>query len=569
MNIHDATAMHSVKLLVHCLALGAAKALSTTPFIETTTRALHNLDRATVRAVQVEKERKLRSVHNNRIFNALFINVPERPAPVPLSVSATEALPSLFPPGCLLRLGPNGAPANEGFMDGDGFVYCITFPPKDFAASGTFSSTYVDTRGRRLEKASPGKRFLGTLGSAPRGLPLLGNVILNAIRFRTLQCQKDTCNTALAEHGGRVLALMEQCPPSEIQVHRGGSVSTIAANCHLDGAVPTDDITGGSMSAHGRTCAVTGERIHVSYSSARAPYVRVDTYDAAGWQLQRTVAIDVACPTMLHDCAVTANYVVIFDFPLTLRTSRFWEDKFPIEYEPSYGARIGLLPRNATTDETIWFDCEPGVVLHAVNAYEKSDNTVTVQVLRSEPSTAQAFIVEYSPSFLYEYELDVSTKTVVTEKCLNPYEPVEFPAINNKFVGKAVDGVYCSSLRSIGGPLASHRQPLTGTSLDGVNKFCLSESPDHTKGSLEGKYSLPPSWFGVSEPTVVPKTDGTGEFVLLIASQVPERDAGHIRSQVMILDGNDLDAGPVWTSDLPHHVHYGLHSMFLEWNDMV
>lgn len=566
-----------VHLCVAVVASGSLNvnvdALLTRPFTATTTAAPKILDKATVRSIQVEKERLLRSEHDNDVFNALFVNVPERATPVLLPKAASAPnydgfLPTNFPPGCLLRLGPNGATATEGFMDGDGFLNCITFPPN--GERGTFSSTYVSTRGRKLEQANPGKRFLGTLGSVPRGLPLLQNVIRNAVSFWTLQSQKDTCNTALAEHGGRVLALMEQCPPSEIQVGKDGCVHTIANNCRLEGSVPYEALTGGAMSAHGRTCTVTRERIHASYTSASAPYIRVDTFDE-GFQFKKSVGVNVACPTMLHDCAITENYAVIFDFPLTLRTSRFLKDKFPVEYEPSYGARIGLLPRDAKEDQTQWFDCEPGVVLHAVNAFESTSNgKVTVQVLRSEPSTSKGYLEEYTPSFLYEYELDLMTNAV-KERCLNPFEPAEFPIINDAFVGKSAPSVYCTTIRSIGGPLTVHRQPLTGITLDGVAKFCLQDDPllERAKGDVVDKYSLPPTWFGVSEPTVVPKTDGPGEYVLLIATHVPEGDDAVLQSQVMVLDGDRLDRGPVWVRDLPHHVHYGLHSLFLEWKSMV
>jgi hypothetical protein len=82
----------------------------------------------------------------------------------------------------------------------------------------------------------------------------------------------------------------------------------------------------------------------------------------------------------------------------------------------------------------------------------------------------------------------------------------------------------------------------------------------------------------VSEPTVVPKTDGLGEFVLLIATKVPtnseeasEGAAIHskMQTQVVVLDGDHLVDGPIWQCDLPHHVHYGLHSQFLDWEAMV
>ena len=567
------------------------------------------LDPETIRRIQTEKEDDLRSVHDNIIFNALFLNVPEYPDPKPISFSSQSQphsqpqLPATFPPGCLLRLGPNGAPSHDGFMDGDGFINCITFPPSliqnlqtngddddddddmPSSHSGTFSSTYVQTRGRTLEASDPNqKKFLGTLGSVPYAFPLLRSVIVNAINFRTLQCQKDTCNTALGLHDGRILALMEQCPPCEIQVTRTGRIQTIADTCRLNDAIPWSPVTGGSLSAHGRTCPITKERIHVSYDSNSEPYIRVDIFDRK-FQLQRSIPVNVPCPTMVHDCAISNQYVVILDFPLTLRTTRFLKNQFPVEYEPEYGARIGLLSRNDADDSNIrWFECEPGIILHTVNAYDDIEhNKVVVQALRSDPRGTKGYLEEFTTSYLYEYELDLNSGTVLSERYLNPYEPVEFPIINPNYTGqKSNTAVYCSSVRSIGGPLLHHKQPVTGITISGVTKFTLRpDNDDIQKGDVVDSFVLPLPWMVVSEPTVVPKTDGTGEYVLLIATKViaPSNTGSGTRtkndqlpvqqSQVVVLDGDHLSDGPVWQCDLPHHVHYGLHSLFVDWESMV
>ena len=168
--------------------------------------------------VQKDAEAYARSIHDtNRLFamNALFVNIPERPHPTPCSMSQesrASSLPSDLPRGCLLRIGPNGASTEEGFLDGDGIVHCITLPP-DGEGDIKYTATYVDTKGRKLERAvGNGKTFGGTLGAAPEGLPMLSNLLWNGLTFGTLDVQKDTCNTAIAVSGDRVLALMEQSP---------------------------------------------------------------------------------------------------------------------------------------------------------------------------------------------------------------------------------------------------------------------------------------------------------------------------------------------------------------------
>lgn len=531
-------------------------------------------NKAENKRLQEESEKEARSRHDNDIFNALFVSVPERPNPVPYK--ALGNLPSDFPPGCLLRLGPNGALENEGFLDGDGMIHCMTFPLS--GKQGTYSATYVDTKGRKIEKQSKSdKRYRGSLGAAPYGYPLLKTLVRNMLEFKTIQAQKDTCNTAIAEHGGRVLALMEQCPPSEIEVLLDGSIRTKESASRLDGAIPSNDpITGGALSAHGRTCPITKDRIHVSYGSSSKPYVRVDTFSPGNWNLRESIGVETAAPVMVHDCAITPSFVVVFDFPLTVRPIRLLKNRFPVEYEPSYGARIGLVPRNGSGDDTIWFECDPGVILHAVNAYEK-DGKVIVHALRSEPKTTGSFLSQYATSFLHEWTLDLSTGKC-TEECLNPNSIVEFPVIDSKFHGlEEAPAVYCAAVSTVGGPLLVNRAPAQGILLDGVSKLALRDQEDVKKGDAIGRYVLPEDWYSVSEPTLVPKKGTTsGEYVLMIATNAPKgtswqskEDIAKLKSQVLLLDGDRLEDGPVWSAELPYHVPYGLHSCFVDWETMV
>ncbi len=553
--------------------------------ISTRTTTYNDLNKEKIIALQVEAEKLAYANHDDYAMNALFVNIAENPNPRPC-FSNISAFPLDLPRGCLLRIGPNGAPEEEGFLDGDGMIHAITIPPKSI---GMYSSTYVQTNGRKLEQQSIEKgnnfKFRGTLGSAPKGWKMLQNLMQNAIDFQTLSCQKDTCNTAMAQSGNRILALMEQSRPSEVTVDKNGKVTTIGSMVTLDGTIENAPITGGNFAAHGRTDPDTNERIHVSYNSNSKPFVKVDIFEE-NWKLKSSIDVDVPTPIMVHDCAITANYVVIFDFPLTIRPKRFLSNIFPVEYEPENGARIGLTKRSSDMngeEVTQWFDVEPGVVLHLANGYENDDGHVVIHGARAVPKTDGSYIVEYSSSFLHEWILDPESNQVLVDRCLNPNEIVEFPAIEDRMV--AAKSKYCYTLKTtgIGPPMKQFNTPKTGVLLDGLLKFSLLDDPEDgsSAGDVIGRFMLPIDWHFVSEPTVVNKTGDENEhYVLIIATEVPmdNRDVNHaefaleknaMRSQLMILDGNDISKGPCMTVDLPSHVNYGLHSLFVPWDTMV
>ena len=80
----------------------------------------------------------------------------------------------------------------------------------------------------------------------------------------------------------------------------------------------------------------------------------------------------------------------------------------------------------------------------------------------------------------------------------------------------------------------------------------------------------------MSEPTVVTKTSGDGQYILMIATYVPPEEARNcsheelatdgqsMKSQFMVVDGDDMNK-PVFVANLPYHVNYGLHSEYLDW----
>ena len=43
---------------------------------------------------------------------------------------------------------------------------------------------------------------------------------------------------------------------------------------------------------------------------------------------------------------------------------------------------------------------------------------------------------------------------------------------------------------------------------------------------------------------------------------------GNLKSQLLVLDAEEISSGPVTSVDLPVHVNYGLHSQFVDWEIM-
>ena len=67
---------------------------------------------------------------------------------------------------------------------------------------------------------------------------------------------------------------------------------------------------------------------------------------------------------MVHDCAITKNYVLIFDLPVTFNLGRRDGDNnpiggdYPVVWNDKHISRVGL--QSKKTDEIIWIEVNPG-----------------------------------------------------------------------------------------------------------------------------------------------------------------------------------------------------------------
>ena len=80
--------------------------------------------------------------------------------------------------------------------------------------------------------------------------------------------------------------------------------------------------------------------------------------------------------TMVHDMSLTARYAVVYDQPCTVDIDLALAGRFPFRWNPEYGNRLGLLPREGSADDIVWIDVPLGYVFHPMNAFDDGDGNV-------------------------------------------------------------------------------------------------------------------------------------------------------------------------------------------------
>ena len=232
--------------------------------------------------------------------------------------------------GLYLRVGPNPSRGwSPHWFFGDGMLHGITL--QDGKAT-SYRNRFVRTR-----------VFEGDAGDNP--MDAMGDMTMGV------------ANTHVIRHAGRILALEEGHFPYEVN----SGLDTIGP-WDFDGELTT------SMTAHPKICPVTGEMLFFSYFAFEPPYLTYHRADADG-RLVQTEPIEIPNMVMMHDFNVTRNHVVFMDLPLTFKLEAVGDGALPFRFDRDAGARLGVMPRDGSNSDVVWYEIDPCYVFHPVNSH--------------------------------------------------------------------------------------------------------------------------------------------------------------------------------------------------------
>jgi carotenoid cleavage dioxygenase len=420
--------------------------------------------------------------------------------------------------GTFYRNGPNPAYEPRGryhWFDGDGMIHAIRL--HDGRAS--YHNRYVASAGLAEERAAGRATFPGLLDLSPTEMPTF----------------KNTGNTNIVFHAGRLLALMEAAFPTRLAPD---TLATI-------GEFTFDGRLGTAMTAHPKLDPETGEMHFFGYSPF-PPWLTYHVADRSG-ALVRSEPIDIAWPSMMHDFAITAEHVVFILCPLVFSLENLAERGGPFSWEPERGTRFGIMPRGGGNADVRWFDTDPSYVFHPMNAYDEGNETVLdvcryPRLLFMSPKGAR------NPQYddgeegarLHRWRIDRRTGSVRSTPLDD--RAGEFPRVDERLLGRRHRWGYLAAV----GPEGPE---------GGKPVFTAVHRHDLERGTTDVRTFGPGN--GVGEPLFVPRHDGAAEddgYVLVLAYD-RERNA----SDFHVLDARHIAGEPIATVRLPHRVPYGFH----------
>ena len=419
--------------------------------------------------------------------------------------------------GAFYRNGPNPQFEPRGpyhWFGGDGMIHGF------FVEDGrvSYRNRYVRTP-RWTHENEVGEARFGSLGNPMATHP------------SAMALDSGVANTNIVWHAGRLLALEEGHQPFELDP------VSLASKGY-------DASYGGRVTAHPKIDPETGEMVWFAYAAGEMPLssqVSFGLTDAAGKVTRRDEFQAPYC-SMVHDFLVTRSHALFPILPLTGSLERAMRGGPAFAWEPEKGAFVGVMRRDASVDSVRWFETEACYVFHPLNAWEEGD-LIHADVMEYPQAPlfplADGTMTRNAAARLVRWTFDLAGDTNAIRRTPLDDLPGEFPRLDERRAG----------LGYRHGWYAVNQSRPGGVQFDGIAHLDL-KTGKRAVCAFDGGDAP-------GEPVFVPRSpdaeEGDGWLVAVVYR------AAEDRSDFIVLDAQNVAAGPVGTARVPRRVPFGFH----------
>ncbi|GAB4846705.1 9-cis-epoxycarotenoid dioxygenase nced1, chloroplastic [Ancistrocladus abbreviatus] len=472
-----------------------------------------------------------------------FAPVPEHP--VEQNLPVTGKIPDCIR-GVYVRNGANPLHepvAGHHFFDGDGMIHAVTF---NHDASASYACRFTETNRFVQERALGRPIFPKAIGEL-HGHSGIARLLLFFSRglFGILDQSKGigVANAGLVYFDDRLLAMSEDDLPYQVRITPAGDLETVGRY----------DFTGqlkSTMIAHPKIDPVSGELFALSYDVVKKPYLKYFKFSPEGIK-SPDVEIPLNEPTMMHDFAITDNFVVIPDSQMVFKLQEMIRGGSPVVCKKDKVSRFGVLPKHAADAAEIkWVDVPDCFCFHLWNAWEDTENDEIV-VIGSCMTPADSVFNECDEqlsSVLSEIRLNLKTLKSTCRPISPEAEQVNLEAgmVNRNYLGRKAQFAYLA----IAEPWPK---------VSGFAKVDLSTGEIKKFIYGEGKYGGEP-FFVPRDSTINSGREDDGYIVSFV------HDENEWKSELQIVNAMDLRLEA--SIELPSRVPYGFHGTFISEKDL-
>ncbi|KAK1510212.1 9-cis-epoxycarotenoid dioxygenase 1 [Colletotrichum abscissum] len=435
---------------------------------------------------------------------------------------------------------------NDPWFNGDGNVSAFCF----HNGNVDFQQKYV-----RTEKFVREREANRALAGAYR------NKYTDAVEFKV----RTTANTNIFYFDKSLLAIKEDAPPylmDPITLETKGL-------CDFDGQLPSCTFT-----AHPKLDPATGELVCFGYEAKGDGTPDVCYFSIApDGKFLETVWLVAPVVGMIHDCAVTDNWVLFPMIPQICDIDRLKAGGEHWQWDPNVPFYLGVLPRRGAKGTDVkWFRAPNAFPGHTTNAYETPSGNIVFDLPLTDKNVffwwpdaegnapdphdirAEYVRFEFDPRANSDSALDLPAPTPILR------HDMEFPRIDERVLSKPHRHSFFDMM-----------DPSLGTDFPAIMPVLGGGHPlynslghlDHESGKLEVYY--PGSRHMVQEPVFVPRgedaEEGDGFLIGLV------NNYGTMSSELHVIDTKRFTE-PAAVVKVPMRLRAGLHGNWVDGKEL-
>jgi len=365
---------------------------------------------------------------------------------------------------------------------------------------------------------------------------------------------RTTANTAIYFHAGRMLASKEDGLPYEVD----------PVTLETKGVWRADGgITSLTFTAHPKFDAETGQMFGFGYAAKGETTRDVAYYviDKHG-RIEHEAWFQAPHSAMIHDCALTKNYMIFPIMPYTSDLERLKSGGPHFVYDGSVPQVFGVIPRFGKAQDIRWFKGPLACPTHTVNAYDE-DGKIVFDLTEADGNAFGPVVPDRNGN--------APPPGSVTTRLVRWY--IDYHAKSDQLSQREVlavvngEGCHIDARRE----LKPYRHVFVPT-LD-PTKLTIDKNGRvfpvmfNQLTHFDIKAGTREDWFPgtgctFQDPVYLPKSSTADEgdgYLIAILNRPLE-----LRSELVILDTRKLTAGPIARAKIPVRMRLGIHSTWID-----